>query len=370
MKKRYLILIMVFILSLSMVGCSKEKTANATSEAPINVETSLAALNSFTLQTALSGKISAIDEADISSKVSGTVQNVNVEIGDFVKEGNILISLEKTDFKTSLEEAQASYSMALASYNNTLEKIKVAKANYRRMEELYSQGALSKRELEQAELEASDTNLELAKAKLLQSQATLTKVQNSYSDSNITAPISGFITAVNVSKGESISPSVPVVSISNIDPVKVETSVSGYLVNKLHKGDLVDVFIKSVDTKPFKGTINAISPAPSKDNLTYPIQITIENKDSLVKPGMFAEIVVSSDKKENILTIPSQAVVIKDGEPVVFVIKDSTAYMKNIEVGLDNGTLVEVLNGLSENEEVVIKGQNYLEDGNQVKVIK
>lgn len=370
MRKFLLFLIGLSLFCIIFSGCSKEKTVISDTTPPINVEIMPATRGDFNLQTALSGKITALDQADVSSKLTAKVENIHVTIGDFVTKGDILLSLDKTDYSANLEQTKASYDMALANYHNSMAQIQIAKKNYGRMLKLFKEGALSKSELEKAELKASDINIELIKAQLSQAKALLTKAENAYADCNIYAPISGFITNVSISPGEIPSPTMPIISISNINPIIVETNVSGYLINKLKKDDIVDVFIKSITAKPFKGSIYAISPAPSTNSFTYPVQISIKNNDSIIKPGMFAEVVVSSAKKDNTLTIPSHCVVIKDGKSIVFVVENNIAKMKEITLGLDNGELVEIIDGLNVGDKIVSKGQNYLEDGNKVKFIK
>lgn len=371
MKKKLILVLLIVILStLLLSGCGKTKTVTAQPEKIINVETQKIEKQNFTLKTTLTGKIEPIQEASISPKVPGKIEKVNVEIGDYVKQGDILFKLEQEDSQLHVDQAQASYELALANLKKTQEQTNNAVENYNRMKALYEQKVISKQQFETAELNASATNLDIVKAQVKQSEIALQTANKAFADAIVTSPISGFVTFVNVNKGEFASNTAPAVTIANINPVQIKTSVSEYLINKFHKGDSVDVLIKSARSTPFKGKISALSPAPAKNTMTYPMKVTIDNNDSIVKPGMFAEISIISDKRENVLSVPSQSVVIKDGNPTIFVIKNNKAQIKYVTLGLDNGEMVEIKSGLQAGEIIVIKGQNYLENGDNIKVVK
>jgi len=102
--------------------------------------------------------------------------------------------------------------------------------------------------------------------------------------------------------------------------------------------------------------------------MTYPIKVEMENPDLILKPGMFAEIKIVSDKKENVIAIPSESVIMKNGNPVVAVVNGDTAKLVEVQVGMDNGELVEITEGLKEGDIVIVKGQEYVEDGSKIKI--
>ncbi|QEK11798.1 efflux RND transporter periplasmic adaptor subunit [Crassaminicella thermophila] len=370
--KRKIILIFTAILLITLLstGCEKKNKVFAKQEKLIRVKTEKVSKKNLILKTTLSGKIKPFEESSIVPKIPGKVTSVNVEIGDRVKKGDILFKLDQQDMLNAVKQAEAAYNLAVANFNLTKESFENSKRNFERSKVLYKQGAISKQAFEQSKLQASDAKLEAAKASVEQARINLENAKLKLSDCIVKAPISGFITSVGINKGEMASSNMPAVTIANLDTVIIETSISEHLINKVHKGDEVDVFIKSASQKPFKGKISALSPAPTKNGLTYPIKIALDNKDALVKAGMFAEISIVSDKKENIIAIPSDAIVIKDGNEVVFLIDNNQAKEQKVSLGLDNGKYVEILKGLKEGDIIVIKGQNYLEEGNKIEIIK
>ncbi|MCT4619958.1 MAG: efflux RND transporter periplasmic adaptor subunit [Marinisporobacter sp.] len=367
-KKIILAFTLVLLFTLTLTGCGKKGKVLAKEEKLISVKTSTIERKNLTLKTTLSGKIKPIEESSIVSKVPGKVMNVSVEIGDKVQKGDVLFELEKTDLMNAVKQTEAAYNASLASLKLKEEQLANAQKNYKRNKALYEQGALSQQAFEQSELQASESQLDVAKAQAEQSKVSLENAKSKLSDAIVTAPISGFITSVEISKGEMASGGMPAVTIANLDTVLIETNISEHLINRVRTGDMVEILVKSASKKPLPGKIFALSPAPTKNGLTYPMKITLENKDTLVKAGMFAEISIVSDRKENIITIPSDSVVVKEGKEVVFLVNNNQSIMKEVSLGLDNGKEVEVLDGLKVGDAIVIKGQNYLDEGNKVKI--
>ncbi|TFG81958.1 MAG: hypothetical protein E4G74_03380 [Erysipelotrichales bacterium] len=113
-----------------------------------------------------------------------------------------------------------------------------------------------------------------------------------------------------------------------------------------------------------------MSPAPAGSTLTYPLTIALEDETEMVKAGMFAEIQVVSDRKDDVLCIPSEAVFIKSGESRIVVLNGQIPSIVTVVTGLDNGILVEIVSGLSEGDTIVTSGQEYVVDGEEVTIAR
>lgn len=371
MKKRIsLLVVMILTLTMALSGCGKKEETSSVKEKFVSVETEVSKKQNINVKTTLSAKVKPIEEADIVPKIPGKVTSVNVEIGKKVNKGDVLFTIDQTDVVNGVKSAQAAYDMAIANLQIRKEQIQNAQINYERMKSLYQEGAISKKDFEQYELQASSANLDAAQAQVDQAKVSLENAQSKLNDTTVSSPIYGIVTAVNINEGEMASSAQPAVSIANMNKVVIDTDVSEYLINKIKLGDVVDISIKSAGKENFQGKISAMSPATASNSMTYPIKIEIENKDSIIKPGMFANVNLVTDKKENVITVPSESVVIKDGESVVYIVKDNLAHVNKIETGIDNGEIVEIIKGINEGEAVVKKGQNYLEEGKKVKINK
>jgi RND family efflux transporter MFP subunit len=187
----------------------------------------------------------------------------------------------------------------------------------------------------------------------------------------VTAPIDGYITALSIQEGGMASQAMPSAVITGIDNLEVKTSIAETFVDKLRKNDPVDVYVKAVSDEPFTGKIKAVVPAPGQGQTTYPVIISLTGEANDLKPGMFAEISMASDRAEDVVTIPSDAILIKSGEEIVCVLdnNDKVSFV-NVETGLDNGELIEIVSGVSAGDRIVYEGQHYLNDESVVKVIE
>lgn len=351
-----IIVIILAIAAFKMFG-AKDEPAPITQDQSINVKTAVVSKMDIEITTPLTGRIEPVEEASIIPMISGEITKVHVDLGTPVSVGTPLFELDK-------DQVQNSYNQSLASYNKSKDAHDNAKANLERTKTLYNEGAVSKQQYEQAQLQSSSTYQALA-----QSKAGLNSAKDALDNTVVTSPINGYVTLVNINEGEIASQSMPAVAVANIDTVEIETSISEHLINKVQIGDSVKVYVSSASDKEFTGKITALSPAPAKGSLTYPLKVSIDNTDTLIKSGMFAEIHITSEDKKDVVAIPSDSVIIKGGQAVVAVLKGTQAHFQKVSVGIDNGEHAEILEGLSEGSTIIIEGQYYLDEGSQVTVV-
>lgn len=301
--------------------------------------------------TVVKGKIEAKDSINITPKASGRVSEVLVSVGDTVKEGQVLVRLESSEIQAQLRQAQAGLNTARTAYNN-------AKVNLQRTQELYNEGAVSLQQLEQARLNVDSSNPQSA-------QANVELLQLQYNNTIIKSPITGQVSACNAIVGELAGGSV-IASVVNMDSVVVKTDVTEQRINDVAKGQEVLVDVASAGSEPFVGVVTSIAPAANLQTMTYPLEITIENKDHVIKPGMFAEAKVSTKQKDDAVIIPVEAIVDTNGVSSVFVVKDDVAHYVEVETGLNDGDYVEIISGVAAGDTVVTLGQHKLQDNDPV----
>lgn len=344
-QKIILVIVAVFVLTGAFRVISnrlEDKTA-VTSDV-INIKVTTASLTTLENTSPLTGRLEPIEEVTIIPKAVGEVTSVNVELGQKVSKGTVLFELDKTQVATTFNQAKASYADA--------------QLNLSRMETLYKEGAVSLQQYEQAKIAYT-----VAKE-------TYTSASDGIGNYTVTSPIDGYITSINVDKGGIASQAVAAATIANIDKLEIETSVSEAIINNIKVGDKVNVLVSSVSSDPFPGTITALSPAPAVGSLTYPMKVTLDNESVSIKPGMFAEVIITSDKTEDVIALPSASVMIKSGKTVVAVIEDGKKVVfKEVIVGVDNGQLAEIKSGIKVGDTVVIEGQYYLEENSEFSII-
>lgn len=340
------ILIAIGVLVLALAGyrvweATRPPAASVT--VPINVTVGTAHISSIYATSPLTGRIEPTASASVIPLAAGTVTSVDVELGQEVREGDLLFTIDSAPVATSYQQAKIGYD--------------TARADFLRIETLYKEGAVSLQQYQGA------------KAQMDLAAQSLASASEALSNYRVTAPIDGFVTSVNVSVGSLVSQAMPAVTIADTSSLKIQTGISEYLISRVHPDDEVDIFVRTASDAPLAGRITAVSPAPAAGTLTYPVTITVDDPDGVVRAGMFAEIQLVSDKREDVLCVPSEAVFIKSGVSRVVVLKDRIPTIVTVTTGLDNGTLAEITSGLSEGDIIVTTGQQYVVDGEAVNVV-
>lgn len=357
------ILLIVLAIAVVFVGyrviASRGGESDAEEKKAVNVQVVTAQRADIKVETPLSGKIEPKDQISIPAALQTEVTGVYVEVGDYINKGATLFTQDKATF-------QGSYDQAAAAVNIAKEGLDSAKLNFDRMALLYQEGATS-----QQSYDAAQTQYATAQQQVAQAQAALSTAGEAMKNATATAPISGYVTEVNVTKGAYPNPSVAAVSIANTHDLEINTSVSEYLIGKVQAGQKVNVVINSLSDKPYTATITNVAPAPSTGTLTYPITLKIDDNQSGIVAGMFAEVQIVSDSRENVIAVPSEAVMIKGGETQVAVLdKENKPSFVSVETGLDNGSMVEIVSGLKEGQTVISVGQSYVIEGEAVTIQK
>ncbi|WP_026893530.1 efflux RND transporter periplasmic adaptor subunit [Clostridiisalibacter paucivorans] len=374
MAKKIVVLFLGIILIVSLVvGCgSKEEAVDKTKveENYVPVEIGKIEKKTISNEIVFSGKVFANKEVMVMPKVPGKVESTNIKVGDKVAKDQVLFTLEKDDIQDAVDNAKVALDGAKANYKLTEEKIQNAKKAFERSKELYQEGAISEAQFEQAKVAASDNSLEAAKSQLNTAQVGYDQAVEAMENASVESPIGGVVSAVNIEAGEFASNAQAAVTIVDMDKVYVQVDISENIINQLYKDKSVNVEIPSASQEEFVGKIDTISPTTDPRTQLYPVKIYIGNKDHTIKPGMFVKVKVDTDIKENVNVIPSEAVLDNEGETIVYVLSNENAKVKKVDTGLDTGTYIEIKSGISESDKVIIKGQNFVEDGTKVKVVR
>ncbi|HBW35091.1 MAG: RND transporter [Peptococcaceae bacterium BRH_c23] len=387
-----IMILFVVLTGLSIAaGCSADKPATAVEEKYIPVEVEVAGKKTLINTAVLSGKVSSDTDVSVVPKVPGKVQSVNVKVGDTVHEGEVLFTLDTTDMSNTYQLAEARYQNSKDQWDyakTSLERTKVlaaekianAQQTLANTKALFDAGAASKVQLDQAELglkelestfagqleqwsvQASDSSLKLVEVQLAQAREAL-------DNATVTAPVSGIVSQVNVQVGNMATSAQAAVSLTNTSSVFSSLSVAENLVNRLTKGQGVKVTVPSVSENSLVGKIEHISPASDSKTHLYPLKITLENPDGLIKPGMFAKVELTTDEKADVMAVKSEAVVLKNEKTIVYVVQEDKAVAKEVATGLDTGVDIEILQGLDQGDQVIVKGQTLVDVGHKVKVV-
>jgi len=298
-------------------------------------------------EISLVGTVTANNDVNIISETSGRITNVYANVGDYKQAGSVIVQVDD-------ELKKAAYNSALANYEK-------AKKDFERMQSLLETKSASDAQFDGAKL--AYTNAE--------NQYILAKRQ--LNDTKITTPISGYVTFRPVDVGSYIASgpnATMVANVVDISKLKVRVNVAEKNAFRLKSGDLVEVTTDVYPGVKYFGKIVSIS-SKGDDAHTYPVEISVPNKtDKPLKAGMFARIYFSSLLKSPVISMPREAIVGSTRSPQVFVVEKGIAKLRDISVGEQFGTFIEILSGLNEGEQVVTSGQNIIQNNFKVEIVK
>lgn len=371
-KQRIRIFASILVLGLALLstGCSTQETVAGSEEKYVPVEVKPALVQTLVETTTFSGKIISDQEVSIVPKMPGKVTAVKVKVGDKVEAGTVLFTLDTADIQKSIDTATFGYNTAEKNYSRLKEQVDSAKENVEQMKKLFAVGAITQEELMKAEAQAQALEKQLDPLQIQRDQAKLglTQAQDAINNTITKAPIAGTVTAVNVKYGEMASSAMPSVVISQMDTLNVAISVPENIVNTLQIGQEAKVRVNSAGDEERLGKITSIAPSADARTQLYAVKVLLENPEG-IRPGMFANVEIPTETKENVLTVKSEAVVLKNGQNTVFIVENDRAVSKQVVPGMDTGSEVEITEGLEAGAQVIIKGQTFVEQGSKIKVV-
>ena len=283
--------------------------------------------------------VQAYVKNNIAPQSVNRIKKINVEVGDFVKKGQVLAEMDLIQ----LQQAE------LQMQNKEIE--------YKRLKALYDAGGLSQSDLDAIELAY---------------KVSTTQYENLLETSVLLSPINGVVTARNYDVGDMYAMSAPVFTVEQIVPVKLLVGISESDYSKVKKGDSVEITTDAVPDKTFYGKINRIYPTVDPATRTFTVEVVVDNNYKTLRPGMFARVTVKFGVNNNVV-IPDVAVVKQQGsgERFVYVLnEDGTVSYVKVVLGRRMGAEYEVLEGLKDGDKIVTGGQIRLKDGVKVSVNK
>ena len=363
-------------------------------------------VNSFLKVT---GVVEANETVRVTSEIMGQAKEVKVKNGEEVNRGDILIALGDEQIKIQVAQAQATLDSVQASSDKIKsgarpQVIKQAESallqakmnrdsveeNYLRMKKLFTEKAISEQQYEQAKNQyeiadvqyqsaqesyelviegAAEEDIKSVEAQVRQAKAALDMAKYQLKNTQITAPISGKVTSISVSSGEMISPSIPLLSIIDVSRIFVKVGISEKDISKIKEGQKVSLEIDAFPEEKFRGEVVSKGVAVDQISKTLEVKIEILQSEVDIPIGVFARGDILVKTNQNTLIVPSSALTRKKTGIYVYVIEEGIARQKEVVLGIIQDERVEILDGLSEEEEIVVLGNQELEDGLKVDVL-
>ena len=365
--KRLFPLLMLLATAL-LFNCGQTETEEQESKVPVTVTDIKKGNLEQTIE--YQGDIKAEVEVRVFSKIADRIERLYVDEGDKVKKGEPIADISSTRIQQQVRQAQAGLTAAEAQFANV-------KTEYDRMKRLYEQGAVSEQQFDQIQ-----TQYESVNAQLEQAEAALISAKSGLEDATVSSPISGVIGQRFMEEGDMAAPSAPLVTVVQMENVETTFSATEQDLGKLRVGQTAYVHVRSFKDKVFTGRVIKISPVLDPMTRMAQVKVLIDNKDNLLRSGMYAKVEILTNVIENTIIIPRFATientrlirqtgedrVVKDY--LVFVATDSVAEQRKLDVEYVNHARIAVRSGVSVGEKLIIEGQNDLKNEMPITVVK
>jgi RND family efflux transporter MFP subunit len=384
MKTRGFAPLLAALALLLLAGCGAKQKEPQQAEAPSGVAVRAKRIERRDVATEnrVSGTVGSDDETAIYIATAAKCTAVNFQAGDAVKAGDVICSLDLGSTLASYKAAQISYNSASTSYSQQSEyfskQIALAEKSLSDTRELFAIGAASQLEIDSLEAQLLSlratrdstlaqlrTGMENARSSLEQLNLALDNVDG---EGNVIAPKDGTLAALNVTEGGMVSSAYPVAVVSSSAQMKVTVYVSEALVPKLSIGDEARVSVTAAPAE-FTGRIRSMEQTANAQTKLYAVVIGVPEGVTGLISGMFADVTFFTDTAKETIAVPSEAILTANGEQYVFLADGGTAVRTPVTTGLTGDGVTEVLTGLSAGQSVVVAGQQYLSDGDAVRVV-
>lgn len=274
--------------------------------------------------------------------------------------------------RTQLEVAQANKTMAKANLDKVekgarAEELLTAQAN---IEQAESALVRAEAQLDQVNNGATEEDKIISGANIKQAEVALQRARKALSDSIIKSPISGIVAQLNFDAGEMAGPGTPLVNLVNLDKVYIKAEVTADLLLNINKGDNAKAKILAYQDKYLSGIIEYVSPMANQRSQAFTVKVLAENPDRLVKGGMFADLYFKTNIIKNAFILPAEAVMNLENNPYVYMVINGKAVRKSVKVGISTDEEVAVVEGLSAEDVVILRGQSGISDGATVEVVE
>ncbi|MCL5037816.1 MAG: efflux RND transporter periplasmic adaptor subunit [Chloroflexi bacterium] len=401
-------LFILLILFLVVTGCNRaEKKADTESLIPVEVIS--AEQTNLTENIDLTASIVPYAKVEIVAKVAGRVLKIHVRDGEKVQAGQLLVELEHNDAVDQVNQAEAAVKTAKAALNLLLagardqERVQAqaalqsaeadmseAKRNAERMNKLFSQGAVSRADLDAAELALTvKTNLyktsneqlsiikegarpqeiDMARARLAQAEASLGLTQTMLKETYLKASIDGEISSRNVDTGDFVTPGLPLMSVNSINPCWAEAYASPDIFARIRLNMKAVVTVDALPGSTFVGKVQEMDPYTGEETRNYKIRVLLDNPQGTLTPGMFAKVSISAAEYKNAIVVPIDAIIERNGDSFAFVINGGVAEERKIQPGMNTDGKIQVKSGIKPGDKIVTTGASTLFNGAKVRVI-
>lgn len=373
------------------------------------------------VRVASTADLLAAKQAAIFSKVSGYIRRIHADRGDFVREGQLLVEIDDQELQALVEQARATLlsgragvGMARTQLDGNRANLENQRANLakaravadndarqaERMKTLFERGLVSATEWDnartaaessrasvqaaeaqllvaQTQIATSESQVHLSQAQVETQQASLRLAETNLANTRLLAPFSGYVSQRNLDPGAAVSAgssgtntsSLGILVLHDIASVKVQVEVPERHIARVRVGTPVRLRVDPYKDDVFSGTVARVVHSLDPRTRTMGLEVDIPNRDGRLKPGMFARVDLVVETRKGALTIPVEALRLGEAKPAVMVVRNGVAQSVPVALGIADGERLEIVGGLTEQDQVVVQGKDLIKPGQKVRAV-
>ena len=350
-------------------------------EEEVEFITKKAKKGSFNKKVDATGEIFATELIDVGAQVSGQIKKLYVKLGDQVKKGDMIASIDSSTQQNSIDNKEAQLAIYKAQLESAKVALNIAKTQFDRENALFSKNATSKQEFETAKntYSANSAKIKELEAQIKQTNIELSTAKINLGYTKITAPRDGTVVSVQVEEGQTVNANQTtptIVNIADLSRVKMKMQIAEGDITKIKVGTPVEYSILSEPTKKFQTTVSSIDPglttlsdgsygssssskssysssSSSSSAVYYYAQSIVDNKDGILRIGMTTQNELLIANVENAIIVPSIGIKKDENGTFVYVLKDGKPVKTAVKTGIKDNLDTQIISGINEGDEII-----------------
>ena len=342
---------------LLLSACGEGETETTTPRQAVPVSVAKAEAKPFTQTETYPGTIKSPNQAMISTKVMSKIERIHVEVGDYVRKGTTLVTIDNDDLLAQKQQVEANMTEAKSNLKNV-------QTNFDRFTKLYEQGSATKKELDDITMQ-----LEVTNARITALNAKMSELDEILSYTKIAAPFNGYVTAKNASEGDLSAPGHPILMFEETGAKEISVNIPESKLNLFDVNDTTEVYIPVLN-ETVQAVITNISAGGNRASRQFAAVLNLINADARtdIKSGMFVEVAVKAETAASII-VPNSALIERGQLTGVYTLTDNNELvLRWIRTGRTFGDQTEIISGLQQNEAFVLQPNPTLVEGQPVTI--
>jgi RND family efflux transporter MFP subunit len=338
---------------------------------PMTVDTAAVTRHEVIDYITVVGNLIGQATVDVVPRVAGRIDSLPVKLGDRVARGSVVAKIEDREIREQINQAQATLDVNKANVTQRESELQLQQNALERTKQTFERGLTARQLLEDAEARynAAASQLLVARAQQTQTQSRIDELKITLSNTIVLSPVDGFVSRRNLDPGAFANANTPLLQVVDIGTVRLVANLVEKGFKKVTPGVEAKVQVDTFAGEDFIGRVSRVAPVFDPATRTAQMEIEVPNPGFRLKPGMYARVRLTVDRRPDALTVPSNAVIDSDGKRGVFMVKDQTAKFVEAKIGLSDGQRIEIVDGLREGDRVITTGALALRDGDRVALV-